>query len=133
MLDRLARAWAQGDPEARFEAVYAAFITEKGTLRERKSSKAHEKRFGLRAGRLLELHASLGAAVLAAQASRCEERAYLFNRHALTAGAAFLALDRLFDEGAVSRDETVVVFNTGTGFKYVENMAPLWGKAPARR
>ncbi|HYU27040.1 MAG TPA: threonine synthase, partial [Thermoanaerobaculia bacterium] len=32
-------------------------------------------------------------------------------------GAAFLALDRLFDEGAVSRDETVVVFNTG-GDKY---------------
>ena len=32
-------------------------------------------------------------------------------------GAAFLALDKLIDEGAISRDETVVVFNTG-GDKY---------------
>ncbi|HEV2721972.1 MAG TPA: threonine synthase [Thermoanaerobaculia bacterium] len=32
-------------------------------------------------------------------------------------GAAFLAFERLRDEGAISRDETVVVFNTG-GDKY---------------
>jgi threonine synthase len=32
-------------------------------------------------------------------------------------GAAFLALERLFADGAIARDETVVVFNTG-GDKY---------------
>jgi len=41
-------------------------------------------------------------------------------------GAAIAALHKLKASGHVSPDDTVVVFNTGTGFKYVETMAPLW-------
>ena len=41
-------------------------------------------------------------------------------------GACVAALRKLKISGHVSPDDTVVVFNTGTGFKYVDNMAPLW-------
>jgi threonine synthase len=41
-------------------------------------------------------------------------------------GACVAALRALRASGALSPDDTVVAFNTGTGFKYVENMAPLW-------
>ena len=41
-------------------------------------------------------------------------------------GACVAALRKLKASGHLSADDTVVVFNTGTGFKYVENMAPLW-------
>ncbi|MFP2927088.1 threonine synthase [Pyxidicoccus sp. 3LG] len=41
-------------------------------------------------------------------------------------GACVAALRKLQAAGQVTPDESVVVFNTGTGFKYVENMAPLW-------
>jgi threonine synthase len=41
-------------------------------------------------------------------------------------GACVAALGRLRSSGHLSPDDTVVVFNTGTGFKYVETMAPLW-------
>src|SRR5262245_47704678 len=41
-------------------------------------------------------------------------------------GACVAALRRLKSSGHLSADDSVVVFNTGTGFKYVENMAPLW-------
>jgi threonine synthase len=41
-------------------------------------------------------------------------------------GACVAALHKLKASGHLSPDDTVVVFNTGTGFKYVENMAPLW-------
>jgi threonine synthase len=48
-------------------------------------------------------------------------------------GACVSALRKLKANGHLSPDDSVVVFNTGTGFKYVENMAPLWGeRAPAR-
>ncbi len=42
-------------------------------------------------------------------------------------GACVAALRKLKASGHLSPDDAVVVFNTGTGFKYVENMAPLWG------
>ena len=45
----------------------------------------------------------------------------------------FDCLEALVHRGEIRPAEEVVVFNTGTGFKYVENMAPLWGKAAARR
>jgi len=78
-----------------FDYAYAALITKSGTLRDRKHSKAHEKRFGARAARLLELHALLGDAVLQTVAARADERACLLNCHAITAAAAYLeALDR---------------------------------------
>jgi threonine synthase len=41
-------------------------------------------------------------------------------------GACVAALRKLRASGHLSPDDTVVVFNTGTGFKYVENMAPVW-------
>jgi threonine synthase len=48
-------------------------------------------------------------------------------------GACVAALRKLKANGHLSADDTVVVFNTGTGFKYVETMAPLWGKTTASR
>jgi threonine synthase len=41
-------------------------------------------------------------------------------------GASVAALRKLKASGHVSPDDTVVVFNTGTGYKYVDNMTPLW-------
>jgi threonine synthase len=42
-------------------------------------------------------------------------------------GACVAALRKLKASGHLTPDDTIVVFNTGTGYKYVENMAPLWG------
>ena len=41
-------------------------------------------------------------------------------------GACVAALRKLKASGHVSPDDTVVLFNTGTGFKYIDNMVPLW-------
>jgi len=41
-------------------------------------------------------------------------------------GAAVAALRKLKASGHLSADDAVVVFNTGTGYKYVDTMAPLW-------
>jgi len=41
-------------------------------------------------------------------------------------GAVVAALRKLKASGHLSADDVVVAFNTGTGFKYVENMTPLW-------
>jgi threonine synthase len=46
-------------------------------------------------------------------------------------GACVAALQQLKASGHVSPDDEVVLFNTGTGFKYFENMAPLWPRAAA--
>jgi threonine synthase len=46
-------------------------------------------------------------------------------------GACVAAARKLRAEGQLSPDESVVIFDTGTGYKYVENMAPLWGERPA--
>lgn len=42
-------------------------------------------------------------------------------------GACVAALRKLHESGHLSPEDAIVLFNTGTGFKYVENMAPLWG------
>ena len=42
-------------------------------------------------------------------------------------GACVAALRKLKSSGHVSPDDSIVLFNTGTGYKYVELMAPLWG------
>jgi threonine synthase len=48
-------------------------------------------------------------------------------------GACVAALRKLRASGHVSPDESVVLFNTGTGYKYVDLMLPRWdGPAPAR-
>ena len=95
-VERLDAACAESGEEARFALVRSVFVKEDGDLRERNPGKALDKRFGAAAAaRLLDLHARLGHAVLAAHAAWREERVYAFNRHALTAGAAFLdALER---------------------------------------
>jgi threonine synthase len=41
-------------------------------------------------------------------------------------GACVSAALKLKASGHLSPDDSVVIFNTGTGFKYVENMKPLW-------
>jgi threonine synthase len=41
-------------------------------------------------------------------------------------GACVTAAMKLKSTGHLSPDDSVVIFNTGTGFKYVENMKPLW-------
>ena len=41
-------------------------------------------------------------------------------------GACVAALRKLRASGHLSADDTVVVFNTGTGFKYVETLSTLW-------
>jgi threonine synthase len=41
-------------------------------------------------------------------------------------GACVSALRKLKASGHITPDDSVVVFNTGTALKYVENMAPLW-------
>jgi threonine synthase len=46
-------------------------------------------------------------------------------------GACVAALRKLKASGHLSADDTVVVFNTGTGFKYVEAMAPPGRSAPS--
>ena len=41
-------------------------------------------------------------------------------------GACVAALRKLRQAGHLSADDTVVMFNTGTGLKYTDAMAPLW-------
>jgi threonine synthase len=43
-------------------------------------------------------------------------------------GACVAAARKLKVSGHLSPDDTVVLFDTGTGYKYVENMTPLWGE-----
>jgi threonine synthase len=43
-------------------------------------------------------------------------------------GACVAAARKLKVSGHLSPDDTVVLFDTGTGYKYVENMAPLWAE-----
>jgi len=42
-------------------------------------------------------------------------------------GACVAALKKLRASGHLSPEDSIVAFNTGTGFKYTEHMAPLWG------
>jgi threonine synthase len=48
-------------------------------------------------------------------------------------GACVAALRKLRASGHVSTDESVVIFNTGTGYKYVDNMQPRWDARPPAR
>jgi threonine synthase len=41
-------------------------------------------------------------------------------------GACVSAARKLRESGQLAADDRVVLFNTGTGYKYVENVAPLW-------
>jgi threonine synthase len=48
-------------------------------------------------------------------------------------GACVAALRKLRASGHVSADESVVLFNTGTGYKYIDNMTPQWGSSAGTR
>ncbi|MBK9445823.1 MAG: UvrD-helicase domain-containing protein [Betaproteobacteria bacterium] len=88
---QLSAAIGQLDPEARLQKLAPVLLTEKGTLRSRKPSKALDKRFGSDgAQRFLDLHAALGARVLDCLGQLQEARNLAFNRDALTVHHAFL-------------------------------------------
>jgi threonine synthase len=42
-------------------------------------------------------------------------------------GAALVAYEKLVESGFLSSDERVVVFNTGSGYKYIDAIAKYWG------
>ena len=43
-------------------------------------------------------------------------------------GAGLVAIQKLLDQGKIARHESVVLFNTGSGYKYLE----AWQSALAR-
>jgi threonine synthase len=47
-------------------------------------------------------------------------------------GAAVAALPGLLDRGLVQREETIVLFNTGTAMKYLDVLEAAFSKGPAR-
>jgi ATP-dependent helicase/nuclease subunit A len=94
---RLASALSTEEGEDCFLQIAGVLLTNTGELRARKPSKSLDKRFGAdRATRFLELHAALGARVLAAQAALQEEANFAFNRDALVLLHAFLAHQEAF-------------------------------------
>ena len=48
-------------------------------------------------------------------------------------GAALVAYKKLMDSGFFSKDERVVMFNTGSGYKYIDLIAKYWGVGPFAR
>ncbi|MBV6476365.1 MAG: ATP-dependent helicase/nuclease subunit A [Rhodocyclaceae bacterium] len=91
----LEEAFHAADAAPRFARIVAVLLTKEGTLRQRKSAKKDQERFGAAAARFAELHAWLGERVATTQAARREELAYELNAHVFTAGAAWLeALER---------------------------------------
>jgi len=88
----LRTAFDTADPAARLAALAGVLLTEKGTLRARKPSKALDKRFGVEAAqRFLGLHAALGERLQGCLAQLQDARNLAFNRDAVAVLAAFLA------------------------------------------
>ena len=76
----------------RFEMLRGVLLTEKNTLRLRKSSKAAEKRFGVEGvAHFLEIHTRLGERVLLCIERQTAERIFALNQDACAVFAAFLA------------------------------------------
>jgi len=73
---------------------------------------------------LADLYASHGEAVAATDdemLSACREMAALEGIFAAPeGGAGLVAVEKLVEEKKIRRDETVVLFNTGSGYKYIE-------------
>jgi threonine synthase len=73
---------------------------------------------------LADLYASRGEAVAVsddALMAACRDMARLEGIFAAPEGGAGLAaIDRLVHDGTIARDESVVLFNTGSGYKYLE-------------
>ena len=80
------------DPAARFAALQPVFLTQQGTLRSRKPGKALDARYTpAGAARFLDLHAQLGARLLACREAQLAEAILAFNADACRVFAAFLA------------------------------------------
>jgi len=85
-------ALVEVQPAIRFEQLRGVLLTEKNTLRQRKPSKAADKRFGVEGvAHFLELHARLGEQVLDCLERQTAERIVAFNQNAGAVFAAFLA------------------------------------------
>jgi len=73
---------------------------------------------------LADLYASHGEAVAASDGqlmAACRDMARLEGILAAPEGGAGLfAIQKLIDQGKIGRDESVVLFNTGSGYKYLE-------------
>jgi threonine synthase len=73
---------------------------------------------------LADLYASCGEAVAVSDAellAACRALARLEGIFAAPEGGAGLAaVEKLAAQGKLRRDETIVVFNTGSGYKYLE-------------
>jgi len=73
---------------------------------------------------LADLYASHGEAVVASDdemLAACRDMAALEGVFAAPeGGAGLVAIEKLVEQKKIQRDETVVLFNTGSGYKYVE-------------
>jgi threonine synthase len=80
-----------------------------------------------------DLYASHGEAVAANDAemlTACRDMAALEGIFAAPEGGAGLAaIQKLAAEKKISRDETIVLFNTGSGYKYIEAWQAALGKS----
>ncbi len=82
----------EAQPTVRFERLRGVLLTEKNTLRQRKPSKAADKRFGVEGvAHFLELHANLGERALDCLERQTAERIFAFNQDACAVFQAFLA------------------------------------------
>lgn len=79
---------AATDLKVRCAALFAVFLTQKGTARARNMSKALEKRLGANAERYCALHVSLSSQLLELHVALAEEAAYALNRAGLLVGDA---------------------------------------------
>jgi ATP-dependent helicase/nuclease subunit A len=99
----MAEAAQSGEQTQRFERIASAFLTDKGALRVRRASGAQVKRLGAAGeARLLELHAKLGARILAVRAQLADQASWRVNEAALSCGVALLeAYQRVKEERQV--------------------------------
>jgi threonine synthase len=83
---------------------------------------------------LADLYASHGEAVAATDnemLTACRDLAALEGVFAAPeGGAGLVAVQKLREQGKIRRDETVVLFNTGSGYKYVEAWQEALGMRP---
>ncbi len=85
-------ALVETQPAIRFEQLRGVLLTEKNSLRQRKPSKAADKRFGAEGvAHFLALHAQLGERVLSCLERQTAERIVAFNQDAGAVFTAFLA------------------------------------------
>jgi len=111
---------------------------EEAPLWEGASTHAHGLRVPKALGDFLMLRAlreSHGAGVAVSEAEIVEGARLAARSEGLffcpEGGACVAAARRLKASGHLSADDTVVLFDTGTGFKYSETMRPLWPRPEA--